>query len=168
MRYLPPAFAVGFMLLLGGCSKDAPALVEGKPAPDFTAKAHDGSTVQLSALKGKPVVLYFYPKDETPGCTKEACAFRDSWDALEKKGVVLLGVSGDSDEAHRAFIEHHKLPFRLISDADGAVAKTFGVPFRLGYASRQTIVIGADGNVLKIHRDVDVATHAQQILGEVG
>lgn len=175
---------MGGVLALGACRRDSaggkgegegalaitPAggdIVVGKPPPDFTARAHDGSSVRLSELKGKPVVVYFYPKDETPGCTKEACAFRDAWDALEAEGVVLFGVSGDTDASHRAFAEHHKLPFRLISDPDGALAAAFGVPVRLGIPSRQTIVVGRDGNVKAIHRNVDVASHAQQILEDV-
>src|SRR5687767_6688224 len=114
-----------------GCSKGssstttvtaAPSgeVAEGKPAPQVKAKAHDGTEIDLAALKGKPVVLYFYPKDETPGCTKEACAFRDAWSDLAKTNVVLVGISTDSLESHKQFAEHHKLPFHLISDADGA------------------------------------------------
>src|SRR5277367_289013 len=85
----------------------------GKPAPDFTAAAQDGTSVHLAALKGKPVIVYFYPKDETPGCTKEACSFRDSWEALSKTGAVLVGVSADTLESHKQFVAHWKLPFLL-------------------------------------------------------
>ncbi len=143
-------------------------LAVGKPPPDFTATAHDGTAIKLSALKGKPVVLYFYPRDETPGCTKEACAFRDAWRDLEKKGVVLVGLSTDSLDSHRAFAAHHKLPFHLVSDEGGAIANSFGVPNRLGFLGRQTFVVGADGNVKAIHRDVDVTTHAAQIVADLG
>jgi peroxiredoxin Q/BCP len=138
----------------------------GKPAPDFTAGAQDGSTVHLAALKGKSVVVYFYPKDETPGCTKEACSFRDSWDALSKTGAVLVGVSADTLESHRQFVAHWKLPFLLASDPDGSIGKLFGVPFE-GYHHRQTFVIGPDGNVRKVYRKVDVTVHAQQILDDL-
>ena len=123
--------------------------------------------MHLAALKGKPVVVYFYPKDETAGCTKEACSFRDAWDALHAKGVVLIGVSGDNDDSHRAFTANHKLPFLLVSDPKGELAAKFGVPFHLGYAARQSFVIGADGNVKKIYRDVDVTVHSQQIEGDL-
>jgi peroxiredoxin Q/BCP len=140
----------------------------GKPPPDFTAKAHDGTEVHLAALKGKPVVIYFYPKDETPGCTAEACSFRDAWDELSKKGVVMIGISGDDDASHKKFAEHHKLPFLLVSDPDGKIAKQFGVPFTAGFAKRQTFVIDANGNVKKIYRSVDVSTHAKEIAGDVG
>ena len=148
----------------------APAgpLEVGAPAPDFDVTASDGTRLQLAALKGKPVVLYFYPRDETPGCTTEACSFRDAWDALSKKGVVLVGISSDDDASHRAFAQHHKLPFKLVSDPDGALAKRFGVGMTLSFMSRQTIVIGADGNVKKIYRSVDVSKHAQEIQADLG
>jgi thioredoxin-dependent peroxiredoxin len=142
-------------------------LAVGKPAPDFTAKAHDGMAIHPSALKGKAVVLYFYPKDETPGCTKEACAFRDAWKDLEATGVVLVGISTDTDESHKKFAEHHKLPFHLVSDPDGAIAKAYGVPNNAGFLARHTIVIGTDGNVKKIYRSVDVTRHAAEILTDV-
>jgi peroxiredoxin Q/BCP len=143
----------------------ADALV-GQAAPDFTAAAHDGTTVHLAALKGKPVVLYFYPKDETAGCTKEACAFRDAWDKLGKTGAVLVGVSADTLDSHKAFVKHHKLPFLLISDPDGTIGRSYGVPFEQ-FHQRQTIVIGADGRVRKVYRKVDVGVHAQQILDDL-
>jgi len=138
----------------------------GKPAPDFTAKAQNGTTVHLAALKGKTVVVYFYPKDETPGCTKEACSFRDTWDAIAKTGAVLVGISADSLESHRQFTAHHKLPFLLVSDPDGAIAKLFGVPFDVMH-KRQTIVVGPDGVVRKVYRHVDVSVHAKQILDDL-
>jgi peroxiredoxin Q/BCP len=139
----------------------------GAPPPDFTAKASDGTDIHLAAFKGKPVVVYFYPKDETPGCTKEACSFRDAWDGLSKAGVVLIGVSGDTDDSHKAFAGHYKLPFHLVSDPNGAIAGQFGVPFTNGYAARQSFVIGPDGNVKKIYRKVDVTVHAQEIAADV-
>jgi thioredoxin-dependent peroxiredoxin len=138
----------------------------GQPAPDFTATAQDGSSVHIAALTGKRVVVYFYPKDETPGCTKEACSFRDAWTSLAKTGAVLVGVSADSIDSHKAFAEHYKLPFLLVSDPDGSIGKKYGVPFE-GYHHRQTIVIGPDGKVRKTYRKVDVAVHAQEILGDL-
>jgi peroxiredoxin Q/BCP len=139
----------------------------GALPPDFTAIAQDGSTVHLAALKGKPIVVYFYPKDETAGCTKEACSFRDAWDALSKKGVILIGISADADDSHKAFTQHYKLPFLLVSDGDGKIAGSFGVPFQGGHAARQSFVIGADGLVKKVYRKVDVAVHAQEILADL-
>ena len=138
----------------------------GKPAPDFTATAHNGSVVHLAALQGKGIVVYFYPKDETPGCTKEACAFRDAWDAIAKTGAVLIGVSADTLDSHKSFAAHHRLPFLLISDPDGAIARSYGVPFRQ-YHARQTFVIGNSGIVRKAYRRVDVTQHAQEILGDL-
>lgn len=142
-------------------------LAVGSEAPDFSAKSHDGKDVRLSGFRGRPVVVYFYPKDETPGCTKQACGFRDAWAEMDKKGVVLIGVSGDTDESHRKFAQNHKLPFSLVSDPDGKIAAQFGVPFRMGFASRHTIVIAPDGKVKKIYRDVDVTTHAKDVLADV-
>jgi peroxiredoxin Q/BCP len=145
----------------------ASEVVVGQPPPDFTATAQDGTAVHLAALKGKPVVVYFYPKDETAGCTKEACSFRDSWDALQAKGVVLIGISQDTDDSHRAFASNHKLPFLLVSDPKGDLAAKFGVPVHMGYDARQSFVIGADGNVKKIYRDVNVTVHAKEIEGDL-
>ena len=139
----------------------------GKPPPDFTVKDHLGAELKLSALKGTPVVVYFYPKDETPGCTTEAKDFRDSWKDLEKKGVTVIGISTDSADSHKAFATHHGLPFHLVSDEKGTIAKSFGVPNRLGFLGRQTFVIGADGNVKKIYRDVDVSKHASEVLADL-
>jgi peroxiredoxin Q/BCP len=138
----------------------------GKPAPDFTGKAQDGSSVHLAALKGKRVVVYFYPKDETPGCTKEACSFRDAWQDIAKTGAVLIGISADSAESHKDFVAHYKLPFLLLSDPDGKIGGSYGVPFE-GHHQRQTFVIGTDGNVAKAYRKVDVTVHASQILDDL-
>src|SRR4051794_21393493 len=138
----------------------------GKAAPDFTAKAQDGTTVHLAALRGKQVVVYFYPKDETPGCTKEACSFRDAWQDVSKTGAVLVGVSADTTDSHRDFAAHYKLPFLLVSDPDGKIGAEYGVPFA-AYHRRQTFVVGADGNVKKVYRTVDVGVHAAQILGDL-
>jgi peroxiredoxin Q/BCP len=139
----------------------------GARPPDFTARAHDGRRIRLSELEGKVVVLYFYPKDETPGCTAEACAFRDAWAEIEKSGAVLVGISTDSDASHRAFAAHHRLPFLLVSDPDGELARAYGVPVRLSFTSRQSFVVGRDGKVRKIYRSVDVKVHAAEILADV-
>jgi peroxiredoxin Q/BCP len=139
----------------------------GQTAPDFTATAQDGTSVHIAALAGKQVVVYFYPKDETPGCTKEACSFRDAWAPLAKTGAVLVGVSADSLDSHKAFVAHWKLPFLLVSDADDSIGKKYGVPFE-SYHQRQTFVIGADGKVKKVYRKVDVKVHAQEILADLG
>ena len=142
-------------------------LAAGSPAPDFSSTSHDGKPIKISALKGKHVVLYFYPKDETPGCTKEACSFRDAWKDLESTGVVLVGISTDTVDSHKKFAEHHQLPFQLVSDPDGTIAKSYGVPNRAGFLGRQTFVIGPDGNLKKVYRTVDVTKHAAEVLGDV-
>jgi peroxiredoxin Q/BCP len=139
----------------------------GSPAPTLRAVAHDGTVVDLAELRGRSVVVYFYPKDETPGCTKEACAFRDAWDRLAKRDVALIGVSADDAESHRAFAAHHRLPFWLVSDADGRIAGAFGVPRVFGLTARQTFVIGSDGRVTHVHRTVDPVTHASEIEAEI-
>jgi len=136
-------------------------------APDFAATASDGTPVHLSKLAGKPVLVYFYPKDETPGCTAEACSFRDAWAQLRAKGVILIGISADSDESHRAFAKNHNLPFLLVSDTNGAIAAQFGVPMDSGIISRQSFLIGADGRVRKIYRSVDVTGHSAQVLADL-
>ncbi|MDP9034660.1 MAG: peroxiredoxin, partial [Myxococcota bacterium] len=144
---------------------DTDALV-GKPAPDFTSAAQDGTPVHLAGLRGKTVVLYFYPKDETPGCTKEACSFRDAWDAIAKQGAMLVGISADAAESHKSFAAHYKLPFLLLSDPQGVIGRSYGVPFQ-GRHQRQTFVIGPDGRVRKAYRTVDVGIHARQILDDL-
>lgn len=150
---------------------DTAGIKVGSPAPDFDLTASDGTKLALKSLKGKPVVLYFYPKDETPGCTTEACSFRDAWEALQKSGVVMIGVSTDDAAAHKAFTDHHKLPFKLVSDPQGTLAKSYGVdtmstPMGM-LLQRQTIVIDKDGNVKKVYRTVDVTKHAQEITADV-
>jgi peroxiredoxin Q/BCP len=139
----------------------------GQPAPDFTGKDQDGKTVHLADLKGKPVVVYFYPKDETPGCTKEACSFRDAWTNLQKKGVQIIGISTDTEQSHKAFATHHKLPFTLVSDPKGEIAAKYGVPISEGYVARQSFVVAPDGKVKKVYRKVDVTVHAAEIAADV-
>ncbi len=150
-----------------GCSRPPSNIAVGTPAPVIAAKAHDGFDVRVPSTEGKPVVLYFYPKDETPGCTKEACSFRDTWKELAKTGVVLVGVSTDTLESHKDFAKHYDLPFHLVSDPDGAIARAYGVGKTFGMLDRETVVIGADGNVKKIYRSVDVTKHAAEVLADV-
>jgi peroxiredoxin Q/BCP len=146
-------------------------LKEGQKAPDFTLASGDGSQVSLASLKGKPVVLYFYPKDDTPGCTKEACAFRDNQSRLKKAGAVVLGVSPDSVASHQKFGAKYTLPFTLLSDPDKAVAKKFGAfGEKVMYGKkvvgmiRSTFVIDAEGVVRKVFPKVRVDGHAEQVL----
>jgi thioredoxin-dependent peroxiredoxin len=146
---------------------EAALLPVGSPAPDFTTTAHTGQKVELSKLKGKPVVLYFYPKDDTPGCTKEACDFRDAWTKLEKAGVVVFGVSTQDNTTHKAFAEKYKLPFALLPDEKGEIAKKFGVPVVDGKARRITYLIGKDGKVKHVWPKVTPVGHASEILAQV-
>jgi len=149
-------------------------LKEEDPAPDFTAPTSEGGQVSLSDLRGKPVILYFYPKDDTPGCTKEACAFRDDFAAFKKKGAVVLGVSTDSAKAHDKFIAKYKLPFTLVSDADKKIVQAYGVWGEKKFMGvtytgthRVTFLIGADGRIKKIWPKVKPAVHSQEVLAEL-
>jgi peroxiredoxin Q/BCP len=108
--------------------------------------------------------VYFYPRDETPGCTKEACAFRDAFDNYSARQVTIFGVSGDSAESHRAFSENHKLPFPLVADDDGSLARAYGVPTTFGMATRVTFLIDENGRVAHVWPDVDPGVHADQVL----
>ena len=143
---------------------------EGQKAPDFSLPSSDGGKVSLKDLRGKPVVLYFYPKDDTPGCTKEACAFRDSYTALKKK-AVLLGVSPDDLESHDRFLKKYKLPFALLADPDKAVATKYGAwGEKMMYGKkvvgmiRSTFVIDGAGVVRKVFPRVRVDGHADKVL----
>ena len=151
-----------------------PMIAEGKKAPDFKLASSDGGEVSLKGLRGKTVVLYFYPKDDTPGCTREACAFRDSRAALKQEGVVVLGVSGDSIASHEKFGAKYKLNFPLLSDPDKAVAKKFGAwGEKVLYGKktvgmiRSTFVIDGAGVVRKVFPRVKVDGHAEQVLAAV-
>jgi peroxiredoxin Q/BCP len=144
---------------------------EGKPAPDFELQSDSGETIRLSELRGKPVVLYFYPKDNTSGCTTQACGIRDAWSEFEGAGAVVLGVSPDGVASHRKFKGDYELPFTLLADPDHAAAEAYGVwaeKSRYGRTYmgivRSTFVIGPDGNVVKIMRNVKPATHADDVL----
>ena len=139
-------------------------LQEGMSAPEFTLPSSEGKPVTLSQWRGTAVVLYFYPQDDTPGCTREACDFRDQWSALQARGAILLGVSADSPASHRQFQQKYQLPFVLLSDADGAVAHQYGVWNEAGYARRATFVIGPDGRLRRIFPKVQVDGHAAAVL----
>lgn len=144
---------------------------EGQPAPDFELTSDTGESVKLSALRGRPVVLYFYPKDDTPGCTTQACGIRDAYDEFEQTGAVVLGVSPDDERSHVKFKEKYGLPFTLLADPDHAVADLYGVWGEKSYlgkkyfgVSRSTFVIDADGNLKKIFDKVKPAEHAVDVL----
>ena len=150
----------------------APALMgiaAGDAAPDFTAKNQDGKTIKLSEQKGKYVLLYFYPKDETPGCTKEACSFRDSYAEIKKLNAVIFGVSRQDEKSHQKFIAKHKLPFDLLVDSDGSIGESFGVKTMpvIGFLKRQSILISPEGKVIKFYGDVDPTKHVAEVIGDL-
>jgi peroxiredoxin Q/BCP len=150
-----------------GASGGSGVLPVGSPAPTFSAADQAGKPVALADLRGQPVVLYFYPKDDTPGCTKEACSFRDAWSPLQKAGVVVLGVSEQDAASHTAFAEKYHLPFQLLVDDNGAIAAAYHVPVTLGFAKRITYLIGKDGNIAHVWPDVTPVGHANEILAVV-
>jgi thioredoxin-dependent peroxiredoxin len=166
-------------VLLGGCAKgsaepgaqadraapapDAP-LARGAAVPSVTFALSDGERLSLASLRGKPVVVYFYPKDDTPGCTVEAQEIRDLHDELKGTGAVVIGVSTDAAESHQAFAQKHALPFALASDPSGEVAKAFGVPMKNGRVTRVSFVIDAEGRVKQAFTQVTPKGHAAELL----
>ena len=144
---------------------------EGKQAPDFELQSDRGEPLRLSAQRGKPVVLYFYPQDDTPGCTKEACAFRDRRPELAERGALVLGVSPDDVRSHAAFRDKYSLDFPLLADPEHEVAESYGAwreknNYGKKYmgAQRSTFLIDGDGTVRKVWRKVDVREHDRQVI----
>jgi len=147
------------------------SLTTGDTAPDFEVKDQDGNTVKLSDFKGKKVVLYFYPKDDTPGCTAEACNLRDNYTSLQQAGYEVLGVSGDSAQSHQKFITKHELPFRLLADTDKKVHELYGTwgekkMYGRTYMGtlRKTFVIDVNGKIEEVIEKVKTKDHTAQIL----
>ncbi len=163
------AFAIGFgMLATTAAMAGGPAV--GDPAPDFELLDQNGTTHNLDQYRGQWVALYFYPKDDTPGCTTQACNFRDNIFAFRERDAVILGISLDDVSSHEEFAEKYSLPFPLLADADGEVAEQYGVLRNLGVmklAKRQTFLIDPDGQVAKHYETVDVDTHSQTILADL-
>jgi peroxiredoxin Q/BCP len=168
------AIAVLSLAVAGGLASCSGAVVRpdggkgllpvGAIAPDVVGQDQGNHAVRLSSLRGHTAVVYFYPKDGTPGCTKEACAFRDAWDRYAKADVTIFGVSRDSADRHRDFAASHKLPFPLVPDEDGTLARAYGVGSFLGMTSRVSFLVGADGRIVKVWPDVDPAVHADEVL----
>jgi len=146
-------------------------LKQGDKIPEFALKQTDGTSVKSSAWKGQRIVLYFYPKDDTPGCTKEACSIRDSYAKLGKQGIIVYGISPDSVESHQKFSAKYRLPFPLLSDPDHKVSEQFGVWVEknmygkksMGIA-RTTFIIGEDSKIAEVITKVDTEAHAEQLL----
>jgi peroxiredoxin Q/BCP len=144
---------------------------EGKPAPEFELTSDSGETVKLSDLRGKQVVVYFYPKDDTPGCTTQACGIRDVYGEFERAGAVVLGISPDDESSHVKFRDKYNLPFPLLADVGHKVADEYGVWGEKNFAGRKymgvarsTFVVAEDGTVKKVMRNVKPATHADDVL----
>jgi peroxiredoxin Q/BCP len=150
-------------------------LKEGDVAPAFTAPTSGGPTASLADFKGRPVILYFYPRDDTPGCTKEACAFRDAFADFTAKGAVVLGVSADSVKSHDKFIQKFKLPFTLLADEDKRIVEAYGVWGEKSFMGRRyqgihrvTFLIGGDGRIQRIWPKVKPEEHAAEVLAALG
>ncbi len=150
-------------------------LKEGDKAPDFNAKDQDGKDVKLADLKGQRIVLYFYPKDDTPGCTKQACSFRDADDVYRSKNIRILGVSTDSEKSHQKFISKFQLPFDLLADTEKTIVNDYGVwgeksMYGKKYMGtfRKSFLIDEEGTIVKIFEKVDVAAHADEVLSAFG
>ncbi|MCS7031119.1 MAG: peroxiredoxin [Gloeomargarita sp. SKYG116] len=143
------------------------ALAVGTQAPDFRTVDTQGRSVSLADFAGKTVVLYFYPKDDTPGCTKEACGFRDYYATYQQHDVVVLGVSRDDQASHQAFTQKYNLPFPLLVDTDGTISRAYDVDGG-GYSKRVTYVIDPQGKISRVYTTVKTDTHAADILADLG
>ena len=142
-------------------------LAVGTDAPAFTVKDTNGNTVSLSDFAGKTVVLYFYPKDDTPGCTKQACSFRDSMSDYQNKDVVVLGVSADDEASHQQFTQKYNLNFPLLADTDKSLIQAYDVDGG-GYAKRVTYVIDGNGKVIHVDSSINTSSHASDVLATLG
>lgn len=163
--------ALGLLLSCGSVQRSDGGLGlldTGAPVPALSGTDQREENVALTFPSDQLTVVYFYPKDATPGCTKEACAFRDVWREYERSKIRVIGVSSDDSESHREFAETHRLPFPLIADEDGKWAQAFGVPSFLGMYSRVTFLVGQDGRILRTYRDFDPGLHAKEILRDAG
>ena len=141
-------------------------LQAGAHAPDVQGRDVTGQSVRLEEPSRKPAIVYFYPKDDTPGCTKEACAFRDAFDQFKQAGVTVFGVSRDTASSHEAFRKKHSLPFVLVSDESGDVQKAYGVSSFFSMPSRVSFLVGRDGKIAKVWPKVDPVMHASEVLAE--
>jgi peroxiredoxin Q/BCP len=150
-------------------------VAEGRRAPGFELKTDTGDTVRLADLRGKQVVLFFFPRDDTPGCTTQACGIRDAWDAFRETGAEVFGVSPDGEESHAKFKQKHALPFTLLADPDHEITERYGFWVQKSFAGkkymgveRSTVVVDADGTVKNVFRRVKPAEHAAQVLDALG
>jgi thioredoxin-dependent peroxiredoxin len=161
---------LGLLMLAASCTSagrsDQPLLPVGAAAPDVAGKDGKGATVTLAAQKGRYAIVYFYPKDDTPGCTREANEFRDATDQLSQSNVMVFGVSRDSEDSHRAFQDKYALPFTLVADPSGAIQRAYRVPGVI-VAKRVSFLVGPDGKIARVWPVVDPAVHASEVLDAV-
>lgn len=164
------AVSVFLLSLVGGAEVRADELQPGMPAPDFALPGHDGSVHRLADYRGRWLVLYFYPRDDTPGCTEQACRFRDDVAHFRSMGAQVVGISVDSVDSHMQFAEKHGLPFPLLADEGGDTAKAYGSLRNWGLikiAHRHTFIIDPEGRIARIYRKVDTATHSADVIAEL-
>jgi len=158
------------LVLFAGAAAFGAQPAAGEAAPDFELRDQDGELHAIEDYRGKWVALYFYPKDDTPGCTTEACEFRDDIFSYREAGCQILGVSLDDQQSHREFADKHSLPFPLLADTEGTTADAYGVKSRflgMTIAKRQTFLIDPDGNIAKHYEDVDPDTHSKEVLADL-
>jgi peroxiredoxin Q/BCP len=170
MKCIFAGFATAFFLFAGGNVLLAEEIKEGDPAPGFELRDQDGQLHSLEDYRGRWVAVYFYPKDDTPGCTIEACEFRDDIFEFKELDCQVLGVSLDDEVSHKAFADKFSLPFPLLADADGTTSEAYGVKtkmFGMTVAKRQTFLIDPDGRVVKHYAKVDPDTHSKQVLADL-
>jgi peroxiredoxin Q/BCP len=164
-------YALGLVLTLAlGCGATrrpdggSGLLPAGSVVPDLAAPDQAGKVRRIGDERGHPLVVYFYPKDATPGCTREACAFRDAWERYKQAGVQVYGVSADDQKSHEQFAKEEHLPFPIVADPTHAWSAAFGVPTRLGIDSRVSFLLDGEGKVAKVYPDVDPGLHADEVL----
>lgn len=170
MKRLFEIIVFSFFLLAGASNLLAGEIKEGDPAPEFELADQNGQLHSLEDYRNKWVAVYFYPKDDTPGCTTEACAFRDNIFAFKELDCQILGVSLDDEVSHKAFAEKYSLPFPLLADTDGTTSDAYGVKkkmFGMTVANRETFLIDPNGRIAKHYSEVDPDTHSQQVLGDL-
>jgi len=162
-RLISKIFILSIIMISCNLFSDEVYLNEGQLAPDFTLFDQDGTPHTLSLYKGKKVVIYFYPKDDTPGCTKEACSIRDSYDDFTNQDIEVFGISYDNSKTHQQFIQKYKLPFNLLSDSDKLVSQLYGTKGAF-FPERKTFLIDEFGKIVKIYDQVSVLDHGNDIL----
>lgn len=162
-RLISKIFILSIIMISCNLFSDEVHLNEGQPAPDFTLFDQHSRPHTLSLYKGKKVVIYFYPKDDTPGCTKEACSIRDSYDDFTNQDIKVFGISYDNSETHQQFIQKYKLPFNLLSDSDKSVSQLYGTKGAF-FPVRKTFLIDESGKIVKIYDQVSVLDHGNDIL----